>query len=180
MNQIKPTKDATKAIKDVVEATDNLSKEVEKASEATADATKVMAESVDALAKVMDKSKTDYDVVKQFYIDKFNLDPDLVDLTSNYSILLMCASGAGNKSIAKFLDIPEGSVELVLNEVFGFTGWKEDLDINPYKIYKEFHGDRDKWNDVLWSQGRTIVLDSVFNVCETMERIDKRMEDEWV
>ena len=161
----KESQETKKAIEGVVEATNNLAIEVEKASEVTADATKVMAESVEVLTKTLNESKEDYDAVKKFYIEKFNLDPELVDLNSNYSILLMCASGAGNSSIAKFLNIPEGSVELVLNEVFGFVGWKEDLEINPYKIYK---------------QAPQNVPNSMKEMCVTMERIEKRLEDEWV
>jgi len=128
----------------------------------------------------MESQENKWEAVKQFYTEKFNIDPELVDLNSNYTILLMCASGASNKTISSFLDIPEHSIELILNEVFGFTGWFQDLDINPYKTYCKFYGDQDKCNEVFWSDSRTIALGTVFEMCKVMERIEKRLEDEWV
>jgi len=125
--------------------------------------------------------QNDWDVVKEFYKEKFGLGEKLVELNANYTILLMCASGAGNESISKFLDIPIRSIELVLNEVFDFTGWTEDLKINPYKIYRQYFGDKDKCDDVFWTENdRMLVTDGVYKMCEIMERIDKRLEDEWV
>lgn len=119
---------------------------------------------MDKAKQTINKTKEDYEAVKEFYVEKFNLDPELVDLNSNYVILLMCASGASNESISKFLDIPEHSIELVLNEVFGFEGREKDLDSNPYKVY---------------CNGGTVYGD-VLDMCETMKRVEDRIKNEWV
>lgn len=73
--------------------------------------------------------------ILQFYKDKFNLEPDMVDLATNFDILKMCATGASNKTIADFLNIDEELVTNTIDKYLGFTGWEEDLKYNPYKIY---------------------------------------------
>lgn len=133
---------------------------------------------MDKASQEIKKYKEHWEAVKNFYVEKFGIDPELVDLNSNYSILVMCASGASNSSISKFLDIPEGSVELVLNEVFSFTGWTADLPFNPYKLYLQSEGDSDKMAKQLPSYSISLYL--VYKMCETMERIDARLKNEWV
>ena len=70
-------------------------------------------------------------VIKQFYLDNFNIPGDLVDLLADSNILTMCVSGSSNESISKLLDIDIESVKQIIKSVFEFDGWEKDLDINP-------------------------------------------------
>lgn len=125
------------------------------------------------------EKQSNWEAVKEFYKEKFDLDGKLVELNANYTILLMCASGASNESIATFLEIPEHSVELILNEVFGFTGWKKDMDYNPYKLYRESNGDMVKFRELFTSHGVDVSF-SLYLLCRGMKGIDDRLENEWV
>lgn len=124
------------------------------------------------------ENQSNWEAVKEFYKEKFDLGGKLVELNANYTILLMCASGASNKSIAKFLDISEKSVGFVLNEVFPFDGWSKDLPFNPYKIYKQCKGDTERMTKMML--GDTLTLELIYKMCEVMERVDERLENEWV
>jgi hypothetical protein len=75
--------------------------------------------------------------VKGFYKEKFDIEPEIVDLFCDFSVLLLCVSGSSNKSISNFLDMDALDVENTLLKYYGFPGWLDDLEINPIRKFKE-------------------------------------------
>lgn len=107
-----------------------------------------------------------WDEIKQFYRDKFDIEPEIVDLFCDFSVLLLCVSGSSNKSISEFLDIDIDEVENVNQKYFGFGGWIKDLPINPIRLYKE-----GKVGDA----GEFITM-----ICERFIELEKVLNDNWI
>jgi hypothetical protein len=78
-----------------------------------------------------------WNAVRKFYMDNFNITPELVDLMASNDVLLMCVSGSSNSSISKILDIDEATVAEIIHTVFNFSGWGSDIELNPYNLYKD-------------------------------------------
>lgn len=76
-----------------------------------------------------------WETIKKLYEEKFNIPPRIVDLVAVEDILSQCVEGLSNKIIAFSYNDDITYVEKVLKEFIGFEGWKEDLDINPLKIF---------------------------------------------
>lgn len=115
--------------------------------------------------------------LKNFYKEKFGTNEELVELVANSTILLFCATGASNKTIGRFFDLEEKDVIFVVENNFGFPGWFSDLSINPYKIYLKVDGNREKFYESLPSPNMQKLL---YDICESMNTIEKRIDNEWI
>ena len=130
--------------------------------------------------------------IKQFYLDSFGISPDLVDLLADNDILVMCASGSSNKSISAHLDIDIRSIKEIIQSVYSFPGWEEDIEFNPLQIFNELLDS----GDYLFGDFKSSVTDQIdnfglepirtgglrimFRVCKLYESISERLEKEWV
>lgn len=103
--------------------------------------------------------------VKRFYKEKFDIEPEIVDLYCDYSVLLMCATGASNQSIANFLGMERKEVAAIVNKYFDiFYGWGEDLSTNPLKMYRDGE-----------------LIDYLeLKVCEKFVELEKLLDEKWV
>ena len=121
----------------------------------------------------------DWDYIKEFYKEHFGIDNWVVEMMANRDILLLCASGASNKTISNFLDISEGEIELVIKEAFDFIGWEQDLSCNPYKIYQDHPEEfRDEVSRLLEVSPLDVAL--VASICRSMQEIEERIYNEWI
>lgn len=137
---------------------------------------------------------TNWDYVKDFYKTCFGIDEWVVELYANLDILQLCASGASNNSICKFTDMDLDDVVEIILTTFGFPGWKEDLPVNPYKLYQELenlYGSEFTERQFILTLMKTDlytffkepeVLDyaMLFRICKTMKEIEERIQDEWI
>jgi len=105
-------------------------------------------------------------VIKQFYLDNFDIPGDLVDLLSDNDILTMCVSGSSNSSISRILDIDEDSVKNVIVAIFGFDGWVADLSFNPLRVAN--------------TKGEYLANNSMTEMIRIYESIQTRLENEWL
>jgi len=78
----------------------------------------------------------DWDITSVILEEKLNIPRKILDYISIRDIILLCASGSSNQSIAQFLQTDLEFVCEVVASTFMTEGWKEDLDINPYQILK--------------------------------------------
>ena len=101
--------------------------------------------------------------VKQFYKDKFDLEPNMVELATNFDILKMCATGASNKTIADFLEIDEELVSAVIDKYLEFSGWEFDLPTNPMKLYNAGE-----------------VEFTAKNICEQFSVLERLLNEKWI
>ena len=124
-----------------------------------------------------------WEAVKEFYDENFGLSEGLVELMSNYEILLACVSGISNSRICYRMNLDEDELHHILNEWLSFDGWEEDLDLNPYSIYKRIPDyclstfiDEVKVVSHMYSdEGIT----TMFRVCSIFYRLEDMLENEW-
>lgn len=127
--------------------------------------------------------------LKEFYKTSFGFPEGLVELVSVMDILLLCVSGSSNKSIADFFGYDEFYVKRVLLEWLNFEGWRDDLILNPYKIYLKMV--KNKTYDILdfieeifkVTEGRfapiTEVTTDMFKICQLYKRYEDTIKNEW-
>lgn len=137
-----------------------------------------------------------WEIVKEFYQKEFGIDGWVIEMYANFDILILCASGASNETIEKFLEIPIEEVVKVIEITFDFRGWDKDLPINPYKMFCNYDGkitsvehflDFDKELDIELSRYSLSVHNEwhtksqkLFYLCETMYDIERKIQDEWI
>ena len=132
-------------------------------------------------------NKERWEAVRQFYQEKFGIQPDTVDLFASNDILVLCTSGCSNKSISNTLDIDEESIQDVIELVFDFPGWEKDLDVNGYSIYSYIVNTgngtfMDFKNEIvhLCPSMKADAVKTLFLICEEYLKISTRLENEWV
>lgn len=133
----------------------------------------------------------EWKTIQEFYKEHFGTDMWLIEMLANRDILLLCASGASNATISTFLDIPVDEIQLVIKEVFKFPGWDVDLPINPYATFIGFRDESypHKQTDVIsvfrinigmHSGFESVQSEELFRICEIMENIEERLDNEWI
>lgn len=124
----------------------------------------------------------DWEYIKEFYKQHFGIDNWVVEMMANRDILLLCASGASNRTISTFLDISQDEIELVIKESFDFIGWKEDLPVNPYRLYSNVLGSFDEFYKEMKNSNvfELRAIEDVHSICRTMKEIEERIYDEWI
>lgn len=118
--------------------------------------------------------------IKQFYEDHFDIPQRVLDYVAVQRILLLCASGMSNKSISKQLDMTEHYIEDVLNEFIDFGGWDEDLDLNPWFIYKQDIHNQSAFETkirVLTDLIKNDIIVQAYYVCSKYNYIRKQVEE---
>ena len=129
--------------------------------------------------------------IKEFYEDKFGIEGWVVEMYANMDILSLCASGASNKTIESFLEIPEGEIVRVIRDAFEIEGWETDLPINPYKMFCSYDGEVSSLAHLTdfilevaieMSKYKLKVIDpaKLFYICEAMYDIERKIADEWI
>lgn len=129
-----------------------------------------------------------WEAVKKFYKDTFGTDAWVVELYANLDILLLCSSGASNKSITNLLEIDTEEVEKVVESTFHFEGWVEDLRINPYSIYCCMYNMGENELDDFKKEIGIVSeyaydlnqIQFMYEMCKTMHDIESKIRDEWI
>lgn len=121
---------------------------------------------------------------RKFYSELYHIKNSLVDMIAVYEILLFCASGRSNKTIARFLDMEEDYVSDVLEEFISFRGFEYDLDLNPSSIFDRVENFEEFVNEVKLVSPLSVDTELIlwYSVCTRFnsirERIDKFYESE--
>lgn len=118
-----------------------------------------------------------FDDIKEFYKTTFGLSEEMVELVSDYDVVLLCCSGASNKYISEYLDIPLEDVEKILTRRIGFEGWVLDLHSNPYAIYLKVNGDEEKFKGSFDSMA---YYKPIYDMCKKFEEMYIRINNEWI
>lgn len=136
-----------------------------------------------------------WEVVKEFYKEKFGIDQWVVEMFANMDILILCASGASNESIETFLEVPINEIVKVLEQTFNFRGWQHELPINPYYLFTHYDGvissvkhftdfvsevDLELEKFSTFRESKDIDVQKLFYICETMYDIERKIQDEWI
>lgn len=132
-----------------------------------------------------------WEQIQQYYLDKFGIEPNLVDVMSDIDTLRLCATGSANKSIATFLGLPqEGDVYQyqpignLLDKYFGFRGWQEDLHLNPLQYYRSLNSpDMEKFKYyVVLRYGiiDSLVIVHMYNASAIVDKLERLLDEKWV
>lgn len=132
-------------------------------------------------------NKSNWDDVKTFYKESFDIPGDLVDILSVSDIVLMCVSGASNESIAETLEVEEDFVCEVIKTVLDFDGWSRDLTVNPYGVFLTLRVGVDlnleEFVRIVGSRDTSLTtgeLETLYSLCESYNKLENRIEKEWV
>lgn len=135
---------------------------------------------------------TTWEVIKEFYQREFGIDGWVVEMYANLDILSLCVSGASNENISKLLELPIAEIIKVLSDTFEFEGWKKDLPINPYRVWRLYDGDKSSighfvsFNEEVggvlskYSEDYGVSCPNLFYICEVFNDIEGRIQDEWI
>ncbi len=121
--------------------------------------------------------------IKQFYKDKFDVEPALVDIMADYDIIKLCATGASNKSIANILKLEPYDVSCIIDKRLGFKGWTNDLKFNPLQTYKNLDT-----NDFLVYEDYVVtrygyesgILEMSFSVARIASELERLINEKWI
>jgi hypothetical protein len=112
-----------------------------------------------------------WDQIKQIYKEKFNVDPEIVELLAVMDILNACVTGLSNKSIAECFDLDEKYIMETLQKYLNFPGWCLDLDKNPLRVYNILDGNYYAFLDV-WDL-------YVYEMCTKYKEYERKLNDEY-
>jgi len=111
---------------------------------------------------------------------------------ANLDILALCAAGASNETITKFLELSPTEIAQVLTDTFEFQGWDRDLPLNPYRMFTSYTGKRGSVehfaqfvSDISvelrkYTDFESVKPEQVFYMCETYNDIEERIQNEWI
>lgn len=93
-------------------------------------------------------------------------------------ILRDSVSGISNKKIAYKLNLDENYIKETLKEFLGFEGWEQDLDLNPWYVYRRTNGEESYGFEIktLTSATECGIIELMYNICERYERIRKEVD----
>jgi hypothetical protein len=94
----------------------------------------------------------------------------------------MCVSGSSNASIAKFFNIDPYDVRVIIDEWLEFIGWPDDLEFNPYHIYKDMvnigHYSFIKFRGKVKSVDNNTALQA-YRICQQYYKYEDMIKNEW-
>jgi len=123
-----------------------------------------------------------FEEIKNIYLNNLNFSEELVDYLSNEDIIMTFVEGRYVSYIANKFCMEESDIENIIESYLGFTGWKYDLDFNPYDLYiassKLF--DDYIFNCYLVSPNfsQQLVLATYF-ICRVFDELKERMDNEY-
>lgn len=97
----------------------------------------------------------------KLYRTKFEITSKVLAIMCTRAVLLLCASGLSNETIATFLDIDKNVVDGYIYTTFKFRGWEKDLPYSPLYYYKT---------------GKMCYTSKESEVCATFMRLFSRIE----
>lgn len=121
--------------------------------------------------------------LQQFYKDKFDTEPELVEIASVIEVLRLCASGTATWKIAKFLGLELGEVENVLDKYLGLDGWVFDLNYNPLRIYKNLEEKNlENYTDFIARCGllQDAVVEQTYKAAELVYSLERLIDENWI
>lgn len=123
-----------------------------------------------------------WEYLKEFYKEKFGIEPNLVDVMSNIDILKLCATGASNGSISKTLDIDVEDIADVLDKYFAFRGWLSDLESNPLLVYKskDFETLEEYKNFLFSTYGTFDGIEEMYNSVVVTTMLERLLDENWI
>ena len=113
-----------------------------------------------------------WEQIKQIYKEKYNVDPEIVELLAVMDILNAFVSGMSNKSIANCFDIDENYIDDVLIEYLNQIGWPYDLDKNPLRVYNLSMDEKDF--EVKGNFGKM-----VYDAVKKYKEYERKLNDEY-
>jgi len=128
------------------------------------------------------EQKDAFEEIKNIYLNNLHFSEHLVDYLSSEEILLTCIEGRSVSYIVNKFWIETAEAEYILKEYLGFSGWRHDLDFNPYSIYKASNKLLDDYifNCYLISpnSSQQLILTTYF-ICRVFDELKERMDNEY-
>jgi hypothetical protein len=123
-----------------------------------------------------------WDQVKDFYIQKFGISPELVDIAPVLDLLRLCASGSSNKTIAIFYGESEEGLCEIFDAYFGFMGWESSLSFSPLQLFKRMGcPSYDLFCDAVVQQfGYKTDIKNMYESARITEQLERLFDEKWI
>jgi len=82
------------------------------------------------------KNHNSWKYLSVLFKEKLGVPTEVFAVMCTRAVLLLCASGLSNETIASFLMTDTKTVDDYVNIAFGFNGWDKDLDFSPLHYLK--------------------------------------------
>lgn len=119
-----------------------------------------------------------WELIRAIHSEKTGIPPHIVDCIAIYEILSKCVRGLSNKTISKLFDFKIQYVEVVLKEYLNFDGWRKNLAISPYHIYRASLTSPNKFSKALQVMSNLSIqeIKMSYEICFKFEKISKEIE----
>lgn len=123
---------------------------------------------------------------KQYLHERTGIPSKVFDYMAVRDILHLIASGSGVDTVANFFDIEVETVQEVCSEFLNFSGYPEDLDINPYMIFNQVNYYGRSINDFIHEVSTLTPyytveeIKSFYTICLRFKDIENTLERYWV
>ncbi len=125
-----------------------------------------------------------WEEVRKFYIEKFGISPELVDIAPILDLLRLCASGSSNKSIAKFFDETEEGLMELFDAHLGFMGWDIDMKFSPLKLYKELDDKSlESFKDAVvtkYGYHHPWFIERLYKTASFVDKLERLFDEKWI
>lgn len=121
--------------------------------------------------------------VQEFYLEKFGITPDLIEIATNIDILKMCATGASNETIGNFFEVDTETVSYIIDKHLGFRGFDKDQPNNAYRIYNDLDDKSlDMFIDAVTSMYGNLVwpVETIYNAVRQVSNLEGLLDEKWI
>lgn len=116
----------------------------------------------------------------EYVTSTYGITKEILDYIAVNDILLCCATGLSNSTIANKYSNNTNYIKDVLNEFLNFSGWEYDLDINTYYVYDTAGENPDSFKmmiNLLTPLLNDDEIEKAFNICKKYKEIKKRIDE---
>jgi len=121
-----------------------------------------------------------WEFTKDFYEKELGIPKKVVEFLAVIDIVALVASGHSNRTISNTLErMSESYIESICKRFLAFPGWKEDLDVNVYFVYRN----TGKHSEGFYAQIENITpllkgneVHRAYEVCNIFEKMKKEID----
>ena len=121
-----------------------------------------------------------WEFTKDFYEKELGVPKEVVEYLAVIDVISLVASGHSNHTISNTLEkMNELYIESICRKFLGFEGWKQDLDVNTYFVYKNTGRNFDAFYaqvDNLTPLFTDAIITKAFEICGRFEYMKKEIK----
>ena len=122
-----------------------------------------------------------WEEILKIYKEKFNIEPEVVDMVACSEILRQSCEGLSNETIKILTEYEPDYIRDILKLYFHFEGFESDLDFSPIGTYDHVDGDTYEFLlKVNLLNKSKISTENLYEICKRYSQIRKEIENKYV